>query len=166
MRKDVFAVELNKTAAVFRTELNEALMAGYWEAFSDQTDDGFTGACKRARVECDFFPTIKELRRFLPVRPPPVDPLVTRLLTPWEPQETWPPPSKPNVDKRKKAAAHWEPKNEMERRAKQRFLDMKHEDFWGGWWVPADEPCPRCHRAPVVVAPGSVAAAPDVETKH
>ena len=68
MNRSLLVVELNKTAAVFRVELSAPAYEGYWEAFAAESDADFTRACFRARAECDFFPTIRELRKFLPSR--------------------------------------------------------------------------------------------------
>ncbi len=68
MNRKTFAVELSKTAGAFRAELGDFGIEAYWEAFEDETDAEFVQACRRAREECDFMPTIKELRKFLPDR--------------------------------------------------------------------------------------------------
>jgi hypothetical protein len=65
---ETLALELNKTAAVFRSELSALAIDGYWEAFERDSDDDFVKACRRARAECDFMPTIKQLRSFMPDR--------------------------------------------------------------------------------------------------
>ena len=67
-RRKTFAPELAKTAGAFRAELGEFGIEAYWEAFETETDADFVQACRRAREECDFMPTIKELRKFLPDR--------------------------------------------------------------------------------------------------
>jgi hypothetical protein len=68
MTRKVLVLELNKTAAVFRTELSPPAYEGYWEAFHTEIDQDFARACRRAREELDFMPTIKQLRHFLPDR--------------------------------------------------------------------------------------------------
>ncbi len=68
MTYKLLVLELNKTAAVFRTELTTLGIDGYWEAFERDDDGDFVTACRRARAECDYMPTIKQLRMFLPDR--------------------------------------------------------------------------------------------------
>jgi len=67
-RRKTFAPELSRTVGAFRAELDEFGIEAYWEAFQTETDADFSNACRRAREECDFMPTIKELRKFLPDR--------------------------------------------------------------------------------------------------
>jgi hypothetical protein len=67
-RRKTFAPEMSKTAGAFRAELGEFGIEAYWEAFQTETDQDFAQACRRAREECDFMPTIKALRQFLPDR--------------------------------------------------------------------------------------------------
>lgn len=68
MNRAVLVIELNKTSAVFRCELSAPAYEGYWEAFHLETDADFARACRRAREELDFMPTIKQLRMYLPDR--------------------------------------------------------------------------------------------------
>jgi len=67
-RRKTFAPELAKTAGAFRAELGEFGIEAYWEAFCTETDADFARACRLAREQCEFMPTIRELRRFLPDR--------------------------------------------------------------------------------------------------
>jgi hypothetical protein len=68
MKRETLVMELNKTAAVFRCPLSTLAIDGYGEAFEGVPDADFVRACRRAREECDFMPTIKQLRAFLPDR--------------------------------------------------------------------------------------------------
>lgn len=68
MKRETLVLELNKTAAVFRSPLSTLAIDGYAEAFEDACEADFVRACRRARQECEFMPTIKQLRQFLPDR--------------------------------------------------------------------------------------------------
>lgn len=127
MYQATFAAEINKTADVFRVELSRPALDAYWEAFEVADDDAFRAACRRGRAECDFMPTIKQLARYMPVRPQPQDPLLTRLLQPWERAEQWPDQAVGRRDaKAKKAAQKWEPKSELEKAVYRRWVDWTH----------------------------------------
>lgn len=135
MYKTVFAMEMAKTADVFRVQLSDLAMEAYWEAFETAGDDDFRRACKRARAECEFMPTIRQIGSFLPSKPLPVDPLVAQLLQPWERVEPWPEHAVGRKDVNvKKAAAKWEPQGELEKAAYKRWVGMQHADWYGGYW--------------------------------
>lgn len=134
MYKTTFATELDKTAAVFRVELTAPAIEAYWEAFETADDDDFRKACRKARTECEFMPTIRQIAKHLPSKPPPTDPLLTRLLQPWERAEQWPEQAVGRADpKVKKAAQKWEPKTEMEKAIHRSWSRWVHHDHYGGW---------------------------------
>ena len=67
MKYETFALELSKTAAVFGTaKLSTVAIDAYWEVFEHEDDQDFIEACRRARADCDFMPTICQLRAFIP----------------------------------------------------------------------------------------------------
>lgn len=70
MTREQFALELNMTASVLppRTELSVLALDAYWQAFRTESHTDFSRACRRAREELDYMPTIKQLRTFLPSR--------------------------------------------------------------------------------------------------
>ena len=65
MSFEVMALELNKTAAVFRTELSAVAIETYWESLSSYGKDDLHWAFKRARETCEFMPTIRDLLELL-----------------------------------------------------------------------------------------------------
>lgn len=119
MTRDEFAVELVKLAAALKQPLSKPLQDVFWEEFGDESLDVFRRACKRARRELDFFPSIREMRGFIGHKPPPPDPLLVRLLQPWVRKEPWP----AEVEKRLPRPAPTPP-SELERAIRERLLKM------------------------------------------
>jgi hypothetical protein len=69
MTYETLVLELNKTAAAMQTaKLSTASYELYWEHFGGEADEDFARACFLAREACDYFPTIRQLRAFLPDR--------------------------------------------------------------------------------------------------
>lgn len=69
MKYETLVLELNKIAVALQTaKLSTATYEVYWEHFAGEADEDFTRACFRAQGECEFFPTIKQLRMYLPDR--------------------------------------------------------------------------------------------------
>ena len=95
MTRKTLGIELNKTAAVFRTELSTLAVDGYWESLRDYSDDDFAWACKHARETCGFMPTIRDLlamlrpRRQMSASREETNEYV-RQLEAWTPKEPWP----------------------------------------------------------------------------
>lgn len=88
--KGRFAAELNMLAAALKGLVTEPMLMVFWEEFGAESIGDWRAACHKARRTLDFFPSVHELRAFLPARPRPIDPLVKRLLTPYERKEPWP----------------------------------------------------------------------------
>jgi hypothetical protein len=69
MKFETLVLELNKIAVALQTaKLSTATYEVYWEHFQGEVDEDFSRACAAAREHCDYFPTIKQLRAFLPDR--------------------------------------------------------------------------------------------------
>lgn len=59
-----FAVLMMGMCATFRTEPEEALLAGYWMALEDMSIGAFEVAVKRGQQECGYLPKPVKLRKF------------------------------------------------------------------------------------------------------
>lgn len=107
-----FVSELNMLGAVLKGHVTEPLLMAFWQDFEDVTFEDFRVACKRARRELDFFPSVRELRSFLPRREQPMDPQLKRLLDPWVRNEPWPEkgqaPIVPRYERRRPEEAEWD----------------------------------------------------------
>jgi hypothetical protein len=62
--REKFAVGLRALGAVFRTEVTEALIEGYWLGLDDVELTPLGQAMRRAIRECKFMPSPAELREF------------------------------------------------------------------------------------------------------
>jgi hypothetical protein len=92
MSFEVMALELNKTAAVFRSELSAVAIETYWESLSGYGAEDLHWAFKRARENCEYMPTIRDLLELL-------RPRRQRQLAEYKPEpykrEPWPERRKP-----------------------------------------------------------------------
>ena len=122
-----FGQEMAKTAAVLRAELSDPLLEGFWEAFEGADIEAFSKACRRAREELDFMPSIHELRRLMPaLRGPSPEALATDAYLKQLTASPWPkdaerlrlrlPPPQPKAE------------TEMQRAIRERMLAMSPEE--------------------------------------
>lgn len=61
--REAFGLTIQGLAANFRVEETEALLHVMWMGLEDMPIDRFLAAAKRALKECEFMPSVAELRR-------------------------------------------------------------------------------------------------------
>lgn len=64
MDKQLFGLEMAKTAAVTRSELDPLTIQAYWEEFELWTDSVFQNAMKQCRQELASFPKASQIRGY------------------------------------------------------------------------------------------------------
>jgi hypothetical protein len=121
--KPLWACELNLMAAALRGLVTDPLIAVFWEEFQHVSLEDWRAACRKARRSLDFFPSVRELRSFLPYRERP-NPELERLLMPYQRRETWPAQPLIGTPEFPRPEPPPEPESELQKAVAQRMRDM------------------------------------------
>lgn len=125
--KGRFAAELNMLAAALKGLVTEPMLMVFWEEFGAESLSDWRVACVKARRSLDFFPSVREMRSFLPAKPRPIDPLVARLLAPYERKEPWPDKPLMGTEEFPLVIQPEAEKSDLERAIEQRVHDLRLE---------------------------------------